>query len=124
MPLRRGPSRTVRCWTWYVRAAYGAALPAYLGQDRVDIAETVKCLVRAMAKPREGHMAQLKRLARYLKVRCCQPEAAVAAYVDSDWAGDPVTRRSTTGMLLLNQRCLCSTRTSESPSRRETHATH
>eukprot|EP00971_Amphidinium_carterae_P263684 5231423-Amphidinium_carterae.1 len=39
---------------------------AYLGQDRVDIAETVKCLTRAMAKPREGHMAQQKRLARYL----------------------------------------------------------
>eukprot|EP00971_Amphidinium_carterae_P104126 2062144-Amphidinium_carterae.1 len=28
-------------------------------------------------------------------------EAAVAACVDSDWAGDPVMRHSTTGMLLL-----------------------
>eukprot|EP00971_Amphidinium_carterae_P019715 388508-Amphidinium_carterae.2 len=54
---------------------------------------------------------ELKRLARYLKAapRCTLrypkqsvAEAAVVAYVDSDWAGDPVTRRSTTGMLLLH----------------------
>eukprot|EP00971_Amphidinium_carterae_P290459 5767041-Amphidinium_carterae.2 len=29
-------------------------------------------------------------------------EATVAAYVDSDWAGEPVTRRSTTGMLPIS----------------------
>ena len=45
----------------------GTMRAAYLGQDRVDIAETVKRLSRAMAHPREGHLAQLKRLARYLK---------------------------------------------------------
>ena len=87
----------------------GTMRAAYLGQDRVDIAETVKCLSRAMAHPREGHLAQLKRLARYLKgaPRCTlrypaqSPEEAVlAAHVDSDWAGDPVTRRSTTGVIL------------------------
>eukprot|EP00971_Amphidinium_carterae_P191515 3800238-Amphidinium_carterae.1 len=62
---------------------------AYLGQDRVDIAETVRCLARAMSKPREGHMAQLKRLARYLRgaprstlryPKQSEVEAAVAAY--------------------------------------------
>eukprot|EP00971_Amphidinium_carterae_P068480 1355888-Amphidinium_carterae.1 len=40
---------------------------AYLGQDRVDIAETVKCLACAMAKPHEGRMAQLNKVAHYLK---------------------------------------------------------
>eukprot|EP00971_Amphidinium_carterae_P307151 6104249-Amphidinium_carterae.1 len=84
---------------------------AYLGQDKVDIPEIAKCLAQAMSKTHEGHMAQLrisKRLARYMEVapRCApwyaaQIEAAVAAYVDSDWARDPVTRPSTTGMLLL-----------------------
>ena len=87
----------------------GTMRAAYLGQDRVDIAEKVKCLSRAMAHPREGHLAQLKRLARYLKgaPRCAlryraqSPEEAVlAAHVDSDWAGDPITRRSTTGVIL------------------------
>ena len=42
---------------------------AYLSQDRVDITETVKTLSRAMATPREGHLGQVKRLARYLKGR-------------------------------------------------------
>ena len=40
---------------------------AYLSQERVDINEAVKALSRAMANPREGHLAQVKRLARYLK---------------------------------------------------------
>ena len=40
---------------------------AYLAQDRVDISEAIKCLARAMSKPRIGHMMQLKRVARYLK---------------------------------------------------------
>eukprot|EP00971_Amphidinium_carterae_P319485 6349462-Amphidinium_carterae.1 len=80
---------------------------AYLAQDRVDISETVKCLSRAMSCPSEGHFAQLKRLARYLKgsPRCALEYPAQSAtvslmlHVDSDWAGDPITRRSTTGMV-------------------------
>ena len=37
---------------------------AYLAQDRVDISEAIKCLARAMSKPKAGHMTQLKRVAR------------------------------------------------------------
>ena len=40
---------------------------SYLAQDRVDISEAVKCLARAMSRPRAGHMTHLKRVARYLK---------------------------------------------------------
>ena len=40
---------------------------AYLAQDRVYISEAIECLARAMSKPKEGHMTQLKRLARYLQ---------------------------------------------------------
>ena len=40
---------------------------AYLAQNRVDISEAIKCLARAMSKPRAGHMTLLKRVARYLK---------------------------------------------------------
>ena len=46
-------SRTMRC--------------ADLAQDRVDISEAIKCLARAMSKPKAGHMTQMKRVARYLK---------------------------------------------------------
>ena len=45
---------------------------AYVAQDRVDIAEAVKCLTRHMKEPRSGHMQELKRLGRYLvKNRRC-----------------------------------------------------
>ena len=40
---------------------------AYLAHDRVDISEAIKCLARAMSKPKAGHMTQVKRVARYLK---------------------------------------------------------
>ena len=39
---------------------------AYVAQDRVDVAEAVKCLTRHMKEPRSGHMQELKRLSRYL----------------------------------------------------------
>ena len=82
---------------------------AYLTQDRADISEAIKCLARGMSKPRTGHMMQLKRVARYLKgvPRKAQQypaqeqiKAHVEVHVDSDWAGDAVTRRSTTGVIL------------------------
>ena len=82
---------------------------AYLAQDRVEISEAVKCLVRAMSKPRAAHMTKLKRVARYLKgvPRKAQQypsqepsKAHLEVHVDSDWAGDTVTRRSTTGVIV------------------------
>ena len=82
---------------------------AYLAQDRADISEAIKCLAKGMSRPRIGHMMQLKRVARYLKgmPRMAQQytaqepsKAHLEVYVDSDWAGDTVTRRSTTGVIV------------------------
>ena len=82
---------------------------AYLAQDRADISEAIKCLARGISKPRTGHMIQLKRVARYLKgvPRKAQQypaqersNAHLEVHVDSDWAGDTVTRRSTTGVIV------------------------
>ena len=39
---------------------------ADVAQDRVDIAEAVKCLTRHMKEPRSGHMQELKSMGRYL----------------------------------------------------------
>ena len=39
---------------------------SYLHQDREDLAEPVKCLARAMAKPTPGSLRDLKKVARYL----------------------------------------------------------
>ena len=44
-------------------ATMHAASPAV---DRLDISEAVKVLSQAMSAPREGHLATLKRLVRYL----------------------------------------------------------
>ena len=87
----------------------GTMREANLGQDRPDISETVKCLSRHMSAPREGHVIQFKRLARYLrgKPRCvleypiqASGDVGLNCHVDSDWAGDPITRRSTSGAIL------------------------
>ena len=70
---------------------------AYLAQDRVDISEAIKCLARAMSKPKAGHMTQLKRVARYvegvprkaLQYSAQEPTRAhMEVHVDSDCAGD------------------------------------
>ena len=82
----------------------GTTRCAYLAQDRVDILEAVKCLARAMSKPKAGHMTQLKREARYLKgvprkalqYTAQKPSRAhLEVHVDSDWAGETVTRSKT-----------------------------
>ena len=62
-----------------------------------------------MSKPRTGHMIQLKRVARYFKgvPRKAQQYPAqekskthLEVHVDSDWAGDTASRRSTTGVIV------------------------
>lgn len=87
----------------------GAMLAAYVAQDRVDIAETVKCLTTCMSRPRETHLAELKRLIRYLaSSRRCHlvyprqrvEESRLRVHVDSDWAGDLVGRRSASGVVV------------------------
>ena len=82
---------------------------SYLSQDRVDISEAVKCLARHMATPREASMMQVKRLARNLKgkpscvlvyVRQDAATSHLRVHTDSDWAGEVISRKSTTGMVL------------------------
>ena len=80
----------------------------YLGQDRMDIQEAVKCLSQHMVAPTDFDMTELKRLARFVKKF---PRAVLVfkrqrlakcldAWGDSDNAGDAVTRRSTSGLVL------------------------
>ena len=68
----------------------------------------MKCLTRHMKEPRSGHMQELKRLGRYLvKNRRCvltyarqTSDATLQVHVDSDWAGDSLGRKSTTGVIV------------------------
>ena len=81
---------------------------AYVAQDRIDIAEAVKCLTRHMKEPRSGHMQELERLGRYLvkNKRCVLTYArqtsdeTLQVHVDSDWAGELLGRKSTTGVIV------------------------
>ena len=82
---------------------------AYIGQDRPDVAETVKCLSRRMVAPNAADFQRLKRLARFLAgcprlVLVFKPQilqTRLTVEVDSDHAGDLITRRSTTGVVCM-----------------------
>ncbi len=74
---------------------------------RPDISFAVGVLSRFMAAPRAEHWQAAKRVLRYL---CGSPDfgilygggaPGVQAYCDADFAGDPDSRKSTTGVLIL-----------------------
>ena len=76
----------------------------YLTVSRPDITYSVHVLSRFMHQPRKLHMEAALRVARYLKNAPGQglffssnSDFKLRAYCDSDWAGCPITRRSTTG---------------------------
>ena len=86
-----------------------AARLNYLALDRPDIQFATKEIAKHMSRPVTLDWVKLKRLARYLagKPRYVQVyqwqslPARVDAFADSDWAGDKVTRKSTSGGILL-----------------------
>eukprot|EP00971_Amphidinium_carterae_P124924 2474825-Amphidinium_carterae.2 len=78
---------------------------AYLSLDRPLLAHAVKCLSRHMQKPTQSNLADLKRVGRYLHnhrglvnvyKRQIWP-GKVTVTVDTDFAGDQVSRKNTTG---------------------------
>jgi len=77
---------------------------------RPDIAFTVGLLARRMATPRRYDATLAKRCLRYLICTPllgilfhfdAQPQPGLLAYVDSDWANDPIKRKSTTGYVTV-----------------------
>ena len=86
-----------------------AARLNYLAQDRVDVQFAAKDAAKHMSRPAAMDWLRLKRVARYLaevpryvqKYAWQQPEIRVNAYADSDWAGHKVSRKSTSGGLLM-----------------------
>ena len=84
-----------------------AARGNYLGMDRPDIQFSTKEISRRMAKPREGDVEKVRRLAKYLKhpgnrrlVQEFKFEAmdpTLIVHTDSDWGGCRESRKSTSG---------------------------
>ena len=80
----------------------------YLTLTRPDIAYTVHVLSKFMHNPTSVHLQAGKRVLRYLAgapgqgiLLANHSQAKLSAYCDSDWAGCPSTRRSTTGFCIL-----------------------
>ena len=90
----------------------GAAARAnYLAMDRVDISYSAKELCRRMSVPRRSDLVALRRLAKYLlgvprlvQLFEWQNESGFDVYADTDFAGCPRTRRSTSGGICLRGR--------------------
>ena len=81
-----------------------AARGNYIGPDRIDAQFASKEICRYMAKPMMSSWKALKRLGRFYvgKPRLVydyprQKAEYIEVYVDTDWAGCPRTRKSTSG---------------------------
>ena len=74
---------------------------------RPDLAFAVGMAGRQMHNPSQADVTMVKRIFRYLKKTCSyklrykKEELSLSAYSDADFAGDPITRRSTSGAVLL-----------------------
>jgi hypothetical protein len=75
----------------------------YVTITRPDIAYSVNQLCQHMHAPTSTHLTAAKRVLRYLKgsvdygLQYHKGPLAITTYCDSDWAGNPDDRRSTTG---------------------------
>ena len=85
-----------------------AARANYLGPDRPDLIYSAKEDCRGMSCPTDLHQAPLKRMARYLRSRPRlvfkfdhQQADHIDTYADTDWAGCPRSRRSTSGGCIM-----------------------
>ena len=82
-----------------------AALANLMAQDRADIGYSSKEVSKTMSDPAECDLMAMKRLGRYIAdhPRCVNlmkwqaTPKSIDCYSDSDWGGDLVTRRSTSG---------------------------
>ena len=76
----------------------------YIGPDRPDMQFAAKEICRWMSAPTDVGLAALKRLVRFLVGRkrlvfwyAWQRAGMLECYSDTDWAGCPKTRKSTSG---------------------------
>ena len=95
---------------------------SYLAQERLDLAERAKRLAQRMSEPRYFDFVPLKRAARYqvrkpqasLRIRRQKHVDQIAVFVDSNFVGDPVLRKSTTGLAQIGSHTLKSGSTLQS----------
>ena len=98
------------------RRAVGQLL--WLSLERPDLQYSIKKLSQTASKPTEADWCALRRVARYMvgvaetQLRYVAPSSGtpgaevVTTWVDSDWAGCRITRRSTSGGVIKVAGCL------------------
>ena len=77
----------------------------YLSLDQPDLQFAATTASQHVAQPKECDWAKIKRIARYLvkasrsvqKFAWQEKLTQITRYVDSDWAGNKITRKSTSG---------------------------
>ena len=91
-----------------------AARSNYLAADRIDLQFAAKEICRFMSAPTETSAAAMKRLGRYLLGHQrlvyrfpWQQASSIDVYGDTDWAGCPRTRKSTSGgCIMVGSHCI------------------
>ena len=80
---------------------------SHFAQDRLDLTETATHVAQRMREPRKFDFIPLDRAARYLvgkpkaaiRIRRQKHVHTITVFVDSDFAGDAVSRKSPTGLV-------------------------
>lgn len=95
----------------------------YLTITRPDITYSVHSLSQCMHHPRQAHLDAAMRVLRYLKTAPGQGlffpacnDLQLRAFCDSDWAGCPLTRRSTSGYFVQLGNAPISWKTKKQPT--------
>jgi uncharacterized protein YbaR (Trm112 family) len=85
-----------------------AAMLQYLTFTRPDLSYVVQQICLHMHDPREPHQAALKCVLRYVRVTlhmglliCPYSQQKLIVYSNADWAGCPITRRSTSSYAIF-----------------------
>ena len=79
----------------------------YLTFTRPDLSYAVNHICQFMHQPTDHHLVAAKRILRYVQgtlhhgLTFCPGPLSLTAFTDSDWAGDPMDRRSTTGLIVF-----------------------
>lgn len=79
----------------------------YLTLTRPEIAFSINSICQHMHQPKVSHFRAVKRLLRYIKgsithgLHLTKGSLDLIAFTDSDWAGDPLDRLSTTGFVVF-----------------------
>ena len=87
------------------RSMVGA--PQYLTFTRPDLAFSVHHLCQFMHHPTTSHLEATKRVLRYVRgilhfgIHLAPGPLTFSAFSDADWDGDPIDKKSTTGMLVF-----------------------